>query len=142
MEINNCIILALEFMLSKLMSVVPIIESHEFNKSIHCNIAWYEKFMETVLCVLTKSELCKCVKFNFYKIKNNCEVVSNRQYILRAEYTIDKCKKKVDIPLDLSWTKLTRNDAVSFVGINGYMVDQVNAYIVSYNTMNIEYFVN
>ena len=98
-QVNQCIIDALEFALSKLTSVDPLIDEHAFAlASTHDNIKWYENFFETILCVLTKTKFCGCVTFKFYKIKNNEDTISNRQYILRACYSAHG-KHHVDIPL-------------------------------------------
>jgi hypothetical protein len=138
-QINNCIILALEFILSKLTSVGPIIDARHFGL-LNDDIRWFEKFFETVLCVLTKSKICDCVTFSFFKVKNSEETIANRQYVLRAHYKVHGKKHKVDIPLDLLWLQLTRNDAQSFKGVNNYTVNQVNVYINSYRSINTSYF--
>ena len=93
-----------------------------------------------MLCVLTKEKLCKQVAFKFYKVKND-NPLANRQYVLRANYSVDGKNHKVDLPLDVRWAQLTRNDAGSFKGVNGYLIKQVMNYIEVYNVMNTGYYV-
>jgi len=90
-----------------------------------------------VLCVLTKSKFCDCVTFKFYKVKNSEDVISNRQYILRAHYN----KTYVDITFNLQWTQLTRNDTASFKGINASVEVDVKKYVDGYKTTNTSYYI-
>ena len=142
-KINECIILALEFILSKLTSVRPIIESRKFGaNSIGDNIKWYEKFFETVLCVLTKGKICDCVTFKFCKVKNDEDKIAERVYLLTAHYKVKGKKQKEEIPLELLWTQLTRNDGPSFLGINTYQVADVQNHINIFKTKNITVYVD
>ena len=120
---NNETSLVLQFILDKLQSFNVNIGSRKMNDHATIeNIKWVEKFMDIVLCTLTTKDLFKSVHVHFCKVKNDCEALVSRQYIVKI--TVKGCHKVItkNFSLVFAWNQLNLNDNRSFIGVVRYVI--------------------
>ena len=119
---NVEISLVLQFILDKLQSFNTNIGARKMsdNSTVE-NIKWVEKFMDIVLCTLTTKDLFKSVTVQFCKVKNDCESMGARQYVIKI--TVKGCSKIItkNFSLVFAWNQLNYNDNRSFIGVVRYV---------------------
>jgi hypothetical protein len=127
------IIVVLNFIKSKLSAVQPNINLRHVEKyNVLDNITWLECFIDTLFCVLRKNEAYKVIKVKDYKLKNDCDVVSNRTYLMRVKYETKEGESCKNIPLVFQWSQLTNNDAKSYKAVLDYVIHNIDEYIKGY----------
>lgn len=125
------IILALNFIKTKLISVQPNINLRHVEKyCVEENIRWLECFVDTLFCVLRKNESYKAITLKEYKLKNDSEIIAdNRTYLMKIKYNSKSGETCKNIPLFFKWSQLTNNDAKSYKAILNYVIKDIDEYI-------------
>ena len=107
----------LDFILKKFEDAKPVIAMRVMeNYTVNQNIAWVESFIDKVLCVVAKNNVCKTVKVHVCKHKNDTEMVSNRIYTLKMTFEDPKVKSK-EFVMDFQWRQLALNNNLAFIAI-------------------------
>ncbi len=128
--------------MSKLVDVGPNVDAHDFAKlSIMENIAWFEKFIDALFCVLKTKGLFQAVSFTFCKVKNSHKVIEARQYVIKIRVLGNEemgCTKDIvkTYSLMFLWNNLTANDSRSFLGVIKSVVMFLVAEVKALNAQN------
>ena len=130
----------LDFILKKFDDAKPVIAMRVMeNYTINQNIAWVESFIDKVLCVVAKNNVCKTVKVHVCKHKNDTEMVSNRVYTLKMTFEDPKVKSK-EFVMDFQWRQLVLNNNLAFIAVIKEVVKSLFLVLVQLKGENAEVF--
>jgi len=131
------ILVVLNFIKNKLVAVQPNVTCRNMECYDVCeNIKWLECFIDTLFCVLRKNKSYKCIHVKECKVKNCCEYVDNRTYLVKFKYSTKHGYSYQTVPLVFEWSQLTNNTAKSYNAVLNMVVYQINKEITKYNAIN------
>ena len=140
---NNDMTILLEFIKNKLIAVQPLIDARNMcTYSVHQNVVWMENFIDTLFCVLRKNKAYKTIQVKECKVSNNCEMLSDRTYLIKLKYN-DGCKEiNRTIPLTFYWTRITYNDSRSFIATLKYTHTEIDNELATLRAQSTVPFIN
>jgi hypothetical protein len=105
------------------------------------NIAWIEKFIDALFCVLKTKGLFQTVSFTFCKVRNSHKFIEARQYVIKIKVLGNDemgCTKDIvkTFSLIFLWNNLTANDSRSFLGVIKSVVDFLTAEVKALDAQN------